>query len=100
MRNTTRHIQVIIATIEDVQFTHQDIYLTYTGFKYTFGSIDHPILFALREDLGYPPDAIALVGDIYVESSTFCGTHFTTTPLVENKVNTVQAQGDHTPYVS
>jgi hypothetical protein len=34
------------------------------------------------EDFGYPPDAIELIGSIYVDSSTsFRGAHVTTTPL-------------------
>lgn len=64
--------------------TKKHIYLTYIDFKNAFSSIDHLWLLAIMEDLGYPPYAIALVGNIYAESPTsFKGTHFATTcPII------------------
>ena len=80
-RNTSRQIQTIIAALEDAKLTTQDIYLTYIDFNNAFGSIDHARLLALMEDLGYPLDAIEIVGNIYKNSSTsFRGSHFGTTP--------------------
>ena len=70
MRNMARQIQTIIVALEDAKFTNKDIYLTYIGFKYAIGSIDHPRLLAIMEYLGYPPYAIELIGNIEVESTT------------------------------
>ena len=47
------------------KITNKDKYLTYIDSKFIFGSIDHPRLLAVMEDLGYPLDAIALVGNIH-----------------------------------
>ena len=57
MRNIAHQIQAIIATLEDVKYTNKDIYLTYIDFKKAIGSIDHLVLLASMEDLGYPLDA-------------------------------------------
>ena len=50
--------------LKDAKLTTQDIYLTYIDFRNAFGSIDHARLLALMEDLGYPLDAIEIVGNI------------------------------------
>ena len=56
--------------LEDAKFTTQDIYLLYIDFTNAFGSIDHARLLAIMIDLGYPLDAIKLIGSIYSESYT------------------------------
>lgn len=79
MRNTTPHIQAIIATLEGAKFTNKDIYITYVDLENDYSSIDHSSLLPIMEDLGYPLDTIELVGNIYSESTTsFHGSHFTT----------------------
>jgi hypothetical protein len=65
-RYTSRQLQTLIAALEDSRLTQQDIYLLYIDFKNAFGSIDHAII----ADLGYPQDAINLIGNIYSNSST------------------------------
>ena len=78
MRNTARQIQAITVVLEDAKFTNKDIFLTYIDFKNAFGSINQPRLFVIMEDIGYPPNVIELVGNIYAESTpSFRGTHFT-----------------------
>jgi hypothetical protein len=73
-RCTSRQLQTLIAALEDSKLTQQDIYLLY---------IDHARLLAIMADLGYPQDAINLIGNIYSNSSTrFFGTHFGQTKLV------------------
>ena len=67
-RNTSRQIQTIIAALEDARLTTKDIYLTYIDFRNAFGSIDHARLLAIMEDLGYPLDAVEIVGNIYKNS--------------------------------
>lgn len=43
------------------------------------------------EDLGFPQDAVELVGDIYVNSTTsFFGSHFGTTPPIQISKGTFQ----------
>jgi hypothetical protein len=45
--NTSRQIQMLIATLEDTRLTNKDIYLTYINFKNVFRSIDHARLLAI-----------------------------------------------------
>ena len=82
---------MIIAALEDAKLTNKDIYLTYIDFRNAFGSIDHVRLLALMEDLGYPSNAVELVGDIYIHSTTsFTGNQFGTTPPVTIGRGTIQ----------
>jgi hypothetical protein len=81
----------LIAALEDLRFTQQDIYLLYIDFKNAFGSIDHTRLLAIMADLGYPQDAINLIGNIYSNSSTrFYGSHFGKTKPVHIQRGTIQ----------
>ena len=76
-RCTAEQLQTIIAALEDARFTNQDIYILYIDFKNAFGFIDHARLLAIMKDLGYPQDAVALIGNIYVQfTTTFTGEHF------------------------
>ena len=85
-RCTSRQLQLLIATLEDAQFTNQDIYLLYIDFKNAFGSIDHARLLAIMKDLGYPEDVVKLVGNIYSQSNTiFVGEHFGQTQKYQYK---------------
>lgn len=78
MRNTARQIQAIIEALEDAKFINKDIFPRYIDFKNAFGLINQLSLFVIMEDLGYPPNAIELVDNIYAESTpSFRGTHFT-----------------------
>jgi hypothetical protein len=73
----SRQLQLIIGALEDAKFSNQDIYLLYIDFKNAFGSIDYACLLAIMTTLGYPTDAITLVGSIYSAPSTILtGTHF------------------------
>lgn len=82
---------MITSTLEDVKLTNKDIHLTYIDFQNAFGSIDHAILLALREDLGFPLDAIEIVGNIYHNSTTsFTGNHFGTPSPIEISKGTIQ----------
>ena len=69
-RGTSRQLQLLIAALEDARFTNQDIYILYIDLKNAFGSIDHARFLAIMKDLGYPTDAINLIGNIYSQSST------------------------------
>ena len=76
-RSTSRQLQLLIAALEDARFTNQDIYLLYIDFKNAFGSFCHARLLGITKDLGYPEDAVTLIGNIYSNSNTiFTGEHF------------------------
>ena len=90
-RGTSRQLQVFIAALEDARFTNQDIYILYIDFKNAFGSIDHARLLAIMKDLGYPNDAIHLIGNIYSKSTTtFIGEHFGKTQPIPIQRGTIQ----------
>ena len=92
-RNTSRQTQTFIATLEDARLTTKDMYITYIDFSITFRSIDHIRLLAIMEDLGYPLDAMKIVGKIYKHSTTsFIGNHFGTTLPIE--ISRRKIQGD------
>jgi hypothetical protein len=98
-RCTSRQLQRLIAALEDSRLTQQDICLLYIDFKNAFGSIDHARLLAIMADLGYPQDAINLIGIIYSNLTTiFFGTYFGKTKPVHIQRGTIQ--GDTlSPYV-
>ena len=74
---------MIIAALEDAKLTNKDIYLTYIDFRNAFRSIDHARLLALMEDMGYPTNAVEIVGDIYTQTTTsFTYNQSGTTPPV------------------
>ena len=56
-----------------------------------FGSIDHARLFAIMKDLGYPQDVVAIIGNIYLQSTTtFTGEHFDKTKPMPIQKDTIQ----------
>jgi hypothetical protein len=75
MKSMAKQIQAIIVALEDTNFTNKDIYLTYIELKNAFGSIDYLRLLVITEDLGYPPDAIELVGNFYAKTITSIQSH-------------------------
>ena len=90
-RSTSRQLQLLIAALEDARLTNQDIYLLYIDFKNAFGSLDHARLLPIMKDLGYPEDAVTLVGNIYSNSNTiFTGEHFGTTKPIPIQRGTIQ----------
>ena len=79
-------MKLLIAALDDVQFTNQDIYLLYIDFKNSFGSIDHARLLAIMNDLGYLKDVVKLIGNIYSQSNIiFIGEHFGQTQKYQYK---------------
>jgi hypothetical protein len=90
-RCTSRQIQTLLAALEDAKFTTQDIYLLYIDFTNAFGSIDHARLLAIMTDLGYPLDAITLIGSIYSDSyTTITGPYFGKTKPIAIQRGTIQ----------
>jgi hypothetical protein len=76
--------------LEDAKFSNQDIYLLYIDFKNAFGSIDHAKLLTIMTVLGYPYDAIILVGSIYSTSTIIIGIHFGNTMPIPIFRGTIQ----------
>jgi hypothetical protein len=99
-RGTSRQLQLLIAALEDARFTNQDIYILYIDFKNAFGSIYHARFLAIMKDLGYPTNAICLIGNIYSQASTiYSGEYFGKTFLIPIQRGTIQ--GDTlNPYFS
>jgi hypothetical protein len=63
----------------------------YIDFKNAFNLIDHARLLAIMKDLGYPQDAIALIGDIYSQSTTtYIGEYFGKTEPILIQRKTIQ----------
>ena len=90
-RSTSRQLQLLIAALEDVRFTNQNIYLLYIDFKNAFGFLYHARLLAIMKDLGYPTDAITLIGNIYADSTTiFTGEHFGKSKPIPIQRGTIQ----------
>ena len=84
-------VQFVITALEDVKFSKQDIYLLYIDFTNAFGSIDYTRLLAIMADLGYPEDAITIIGNIYSESYTkIIGSHFDPTQPIPIQRGTIQ----------
>ena len=69
-RNTSRQLQLLIATLEDARFIKQGIYILYIDFKNAFGSLDYARFLAVINDLGYLENAVTLIGNIYSHSNT------------------------------
>lgn len=61
---------MLIATLEGAKYTSQDIHITYIDFQNAFGCLDNTRLLSIIMDLKFPSDAIELVGDMYVDSTT------------------------------
>ena len=90
-RCTSRQLQTLISALEDARFTNQNIYLLYIDFKNAFGSIDHARLLTIMKDLGYPQDAVPLIGNIYSQSTTtYMGEYFGKTQPIPIQRGTIQ----------
>ena len=99
-RCTSCQIQLVIAALEDAKFSKLDIYLLYIDFTNAFGSIDHARLLAIMSDLGYPKDAITIIGNIYSESYTkFISSDFDPIQPIPIQRGTIQGNNILSPYL-
>jgi ribonuclease HI/exonuclease III len=69
-RNTERQLQLLLAILEDAKVTQEDVYLLYIDFTNAFGSVDHPRVMAILDALGFPPDCVNIVRDLYTNART------------------------------
>ena len=59
--------------------------------KIAFGSIDHARLLAIIKDLGYPEDAVKLIGNVYSQSNTiYISEHIDQTKKIPIQRGTIQ----------
>ena len=63
--STSRHLQRLVHQLEDARSSRRDIYGMYLDLTSAFNTISHAHLFRIMQDLGFPPDAIATIRDIY-----------------------------------
>jgi hypothetical protein len=92
-----RQIQTFIAALENTRLINQDIYILYIDFNNAFGSIDHARVLTIMEDLGYPLDAIEIIGNIYTNSTTtYIGEYFEETKPIHIQKGTIE--GDTLPH--
>ena len=90
-RCRARQLQTLISTLENVIFTNKNIYILYINFKNAFGSIDHARLLVIMKDLGYPQNTVALIGNIYSQSTTtYIGKYFGKTQPIPIQRGTIQ----------
>lgn len=70
LKDALRQLQILTLALEDAKLTSQNIYIFYIDLKNALCSIDHARLLAIMENLGYSQDAVAMVGNIYFQSTT------------------------------
>ena len=63
-------VQMVTMALEDARLTGQDIYMMQIDFSNAFGMIDHDKLLQIMWDLGFPPDAIEVVKNLYTGATT------------------------------
>ena len=68
--STSRQLQRLAHLLENAAMTNSNIYALYVDFTNAFNTIDHHKLFRIMTDLGFPPDSIAVVADLYSGVST------------------------------
>ena len=84
-RCISKQLKLLIAELENAQFTNQEIYLLYIDLK-CFWINQSACLLAIMKDLGYPKDGINLVQNIYSYSNTiFSSEHFGQTQKYQYK---------------
>ena len=76
--------------MSDAKICHQDLYLLYVDFSSAFNTIDHDKLLCIMHDLGFPPDAIEVVADLYTNAVTRIELNFAVTDPTELSRGTIQ----------
>ena len=85
------------ASLEDLELSNKNIYISYIEFHNALCFINHACLHVIMSDLGYPQDALEIVGNIYSNSTTsFHGTCFHPPPPTPS--NPYQSENNLRPY--
>ena len=82
-RSTARQLQRLVSAICDAQNSQSDLFVLYIDFSNAFNTVNHPLLFRIMTDLGFPMDAVAVVRELWTgcTSTVKIGTHGTTHPI-------------------
>jgi hypothetical protein len=89
-RGTARQIQTLVRTIEDAALTSRDLYTLYVDFSSAFNTMGHDQLLCFMYDLGFPPDIIHVVADIYRGAHTSVLTAHGPTPPIPVQRGSIQ----------
>ena len=73
MRNSIRQLQRLVYAAEDAAHIPQDLYVLYVDFTCAFNTVDHSKLLRIMLDLGFPPEAVAVIKDLYDGASSIWG---------------------------
>ena len=69
-RNTMRQLHTLVNVLSDAKLSEQNLYMLYIAFSSAFDTIDHDKLLQIMYDLGFPTDAINVIGDLYTNATT------------------------------
>lgn len=76
--------------MSDAKMSHQDIYIMYVDFSSAFNTIDHDKLLCIMQDLGFPPDAVHAIADLYTDAVTRIKLYFAETDPIAIERGTIQ----------
>lgn len=72
--------------MSDAKLSHQDLYIKNVDFSAAFNTTDHDKLLYIMQDLGFPPDTIHLIADLYTDAMSQIQLYFTD-PMATEKGN-------------
>ena len=68
--NPAQHLQRLVHAYTNAATSCKNVYALYLDFTCAFNTISHTRLFAIMHDLGFPPDAINVIKNIYTDVTT------------------------------
>ena len=73
-QKTSKQIETLCSLIEHAKFHHKDIFLMLLDCTEAFDTVDHAKLTRIMFKLGFPTDAINVIGDLYTDAATMLRT--------------------------
>lgn len=70
MHNSIRQLQRLVYAAEDASHFPQDLYVLFLDLTSAFNTVDHAKLIRIMLDLGFPPEAVGIVGNLYVGATS------------------------------
>jgi hypothetical protein len=92
-RNTIHQLETHTMILEDARLMSQDVFLVMVDLKEAFDTIDHPRMFKIVSDLGYPADTIAVLQGLYTNAYTKVITPYGPTAPIPIRRGTLQGDG-------
>ena len=89
-KNTIRQLQNMMNIMSDAKISNQDLYIMYVDFSSAFNTIDHDKLLWIMHDLGFTPDAIHVIADLYKDAVTKIRLSFAETNPITIERGTIQ----------